>query len=240
MKILSFFSKLCSLILDYILPFKCLSCSEYVLSANAFCPKCWLELNFITKPLCNQCGRGLPFSVRDDSSCLQCVKQSPPYDLARALLKFDEKSKHLIHSLKYYDKTSLAKVFAKNLYNIYKKEIEASDIIIPVPMHRFKRMLRFYNQAFVLAQAISALSNKPVYSDVLIKTKWTRSQAKLNKKAREANLMKSFAVRNAEVIRNKRVILVDDVSTTGSTAKACSIELKKYASDVFLLCIALT
>ena len=240
LKVLSFINRMSSFILDYILPFKCLSCNELVVSANSFCPKCWVELNFITKPFCNKCGRSMPFTVEKDSSCLKCIKQSPSFDIARAVVTFDEKSKHLIHSLKYYDKTSIAKAFAKNLYSIYRKEIEEADLIIPVPMHKLKRMLRFYNQALVIAQAISELSHKPVCSNVLIKTKWTRSQASLSKKEREANLMKSFAIRNAEIIKNKKLVLVDDVSTTGSTAKACSEELKKYADKVVLLCIAFT
>lgn len=240
MKNLNFVKAAFNLVLEYIFPFKCLSCSDIVLSANSFCPKCWLELNFLTKPLCNKCGRSLPFVVEENSCCLRCIKEEPPYDLARAIIKFDENSKHLIHSLKYYDKTSLAKSFAKSLYSIHKKEIEEFDIIIPVPMHRIKRMMRFYNQAFELAREISALSNKPVAANVLIKTKWSRPQATLSKKERQKNLVKSFAVINAEIIRNKKIILVDDVSTTGSTAKACSYELKKYASDVLLLCIAFT
>jgi ComF family protein len=156
------------------------------------------------------------------------------------MLKFDDQSKKTIHRLKYYDRTGIAKSFAKSLYSIYRKEIDSFDFLIPVPMHRLKRMLRFYNQAFVLAKEISLMSNKPILSDVLLKTKWTKPQASLSQKARNQNLKGSFEIQNATKIQGKKIILVDDVATTGSTAKACAQELKQYASEVFVLCIAFT
>jgi len=228
------------LVLNYALPFRCLSCDELTLNNNSFCPKCWFNLNFITYPFCNVCGRSLPFIVTQNSACLKCIQKPPAYDLARAMLKFDEQSKKLIHHFKYYDKTSLAKAFAKHLCSIYKNEIKDFDLIIPVPMYKLKRMLRFYNQAFVLAKEVSLISKLTVHADVLLKTKWTKPQATLSKKERDKNLKNSFIIKNPQIIQNKKIILIDDVATTGTTIETCAKELKKYASQVLVLCIAFT
>jgi ComF family protein len=225
--------------LGYALPSRCLSCDETVTTKFSFCPNCWNKLNFITKPFCKICGRSLAFSVLDPC-CLKCIQHPPSYDLARAILKFDECSKKLIHNLKYYDKTILAKAFAQTIYNVHKEEIANFDLILPVPMHRLKRMLRFYNQAFLLAKELAIIAQKPICPDVLLKTKWTKPQASLSQKERENNLKNSFTIKNSAQIQGQKVILVDDVLTTGSTAKICAKELKKYASKVFIICVAFT
>ena len=222
------------------MPPQCSACRALVLSHNALCPQCWKSLEFISKPLCPRCGRALPFFVEHYPDCFKCVNQPPAYDLARGLFKFDEHSKRLIHNFKYYDKTSLATTFAQMLYNTYKLEIADFEVIIPVPMHRFKRMIRFYNHSFILGAALGKIADKPVYANVLLKTRWTAAQATLNKKQRQLNLDNSFSLANIELIKNKKVILIDDVSTTGATAAAICKELKKHAKEVFLLCVALT
>lgn len=227
-------------LLEYVFPLKCLMCSEMVMQANGFCSLCWNKLSFITKPFCNLCGKMLPFSVECDSSCLKCMSQKPIYDMARGVLKFDEESKKLIHHFKYYDKTTLAKIFALNMLNQYSSIIQQSDLIIPVPMHRFKRMLRFYNHAFILAKELASIAHKSVLSDVLIKSKWTKSQAKLSKKERDVNLANSFELQNTHLIKNKKILLIDDVLTTSATANACSKLLKKHAQSVSVLVVALT
>ena len=238
--ILRLLKKCITELLFYILPPKCPSCTTNVTDMHAFCAPCWSDLNFITKPFCNICGKTLPFTVKQETNCLQCYHNPPIYQHARAILNFDEKSKKLIHYFKYYDKTSLAKIFANTLYTLYSDEINKCDIIISVPMHKLKRMLRFYNHAFVLAQEIAKISNKPLHGDILIKTKWTKSQAKLSKKQRDRNLYGSFEIKNQALIANKKVILVDDVLTTGSTISICTKELKKYAHSVLVLCVAFT
>ncbi len=168
------------------------------------------------------------------------MSQKPIYDMARGVLKFDEESKKLIHHFKYYDKTTLAKIFALNMLNQYSSIIQQSDLIIPVPMHRFKRMLRFYNHAFILAKELASIAHKSVLSDVLIKSKWTKSQAKLSKKERDVNLANSFELQNTHLIKNKKILLIDDVLTTSATANACSKLLKKHAQSVSVLVVALT
>jgi len=226
--------------LEYFFPNLCPCCDKSVVDQDAICTNCWSKLSFISSPFCKTCGRQLPYVVEEESSCLSCIKEPPEYDVARFSFQFNRQSKKFIHYFKYYDKTRLASVFAKILYNMYGKLIDEYDVIIPVPMHRFKRMLRFYNQSLVLAQQLSKISGKEVLPDVLCKVRWTRSQAMLSQKERRQNVNGSFDIEYPEKIQGKKVMLIDDVSTTRSTVNACAKELRAYASKVFVLCIAAT
>ncbi|WP_106874510.1 ComF family protein [Candidatus Phycorickettsia trachydisci] len=226
--------------LEYFFPNLCPCCDKSVVDLDAVCTNCWSKLNFISAPFCKTCGRQLPYVVEEESSCLACIKDPPEYDVARFSFQFDRNSKKLIHYFKYYDKTRLASVFARILYNMYGKLIDEYDVLIPVPMHRFKRMLRFYNQSLVLAQQLSKISGKKVLPDVLNKVRWTKSQAMLSQKERKQNVNGSFDIDYPEKIQGKKVILIDDVSTTRSTVNACAKELRAYAAKVFVLCIAAT
>lgn len=180
-------------------------------------------------------------NLGDDQTCLKCIKTPPQYDMARAVFKFDEKSKKLIHAFKYYDKTVLGEKFAEMLVARYREEIEGSDLILPVPMHKLKRLLRMYNQAGVLALALGARVGKPVMHDVLVKKKWTSAQTLLPRAARLKNVAGSIVARRAEAVRGKKVILVDDVMTTGASVSACAAVLKRAgAREVMVLSVAAT
>ena len=132
-------------------------------------------------------------------------------------------------------------MFAKLLLARYEADIEDIDIIVPVPMHRLKRLLRHYNPAQVLAKEISLLLNKKMIADILIKTKWTKPQTTLSKIARKQNLKNSLTVNKKHNIKGAKILLVDDVRTTGTTSNACSNLLKKAgAKNVKLLTIGAT
>lgn len=232
-------------LVNYILPLRCLSCYELVVGDKGFCAQCWNKLNFITKPYCKLCGYQFNLTILEGSICGKCIKQKPYFDNARSLLKFDQHSKEVIHAFKYYDRTELAEVFAKLIYNKYNSEFADIDIIIPTPMYKLKRLLRMYNQAHILAKELAILVKKPLYPNLVIKTKWTKPQASLSKAERERNLSGSFKI-NARTlakfsIENKTILLVDDVMTTGTTVQSCSKLLKAMgAKSVFVVTIAMT
>ena len=110
-------------------------------------------------------------------------------------------------------------MFAKLIIARYKQEIEEVDLVIPVPMHRIKRIFRQYNPAQILAKDIADLLKIPMVPDVLIKTKWTKPQTKLTKYQREKNLSGSLVFNIKRIVKGMRVLLVDDVKTTGTTCK---------------------
>lgn len=173
--------------------------------------------------------------------CLQCMIAERHYDHGRALFKFDARSKQLIHALKYYDKSIVALVAAKMLYQRYHREIDGYEIIIPIPMHKLKRLFRLYNQAQLLAEQLAIISKKSVMSDNLLKIKFTASQTTLSRKQRLSNVRHSFIVSEPSLITGKKVILVDDVVTTGSTMNHCAELLKKAgATEIMALSIAVT
>ena len=125
------------------------------------------------------------------------------------------------------------------LVSKYKDEIEEADLVIPVPMNKIKRIKRLYNHSQILAENIGNVLKKRVRSDILLKIKHTKPQTGLSKAQRLKNLVGAFKIQNGTSITNKRILLVDDVITTSSTASLCAKLLKKAgASEVIMLCIA--
>lgn len=232
--------KLVKKILDYIFPNRCLSCKAFVQEKSSFCSDCWDEFHFIKEPYCYICSYQLEKSnAVANQVCLSCMKSRPSFEFARCLLKYDESSKKLIHNLKYYDNTNLAKPLSKMLITKYIEDIQDIDIVIPVPMNRFKRIKRLYNHAQLIAEEVSRLIGKKARSDILLKVKNTKPQTVLSKENRLKNLAGSMSIAKGQSIQGKKILLIDDVMTTGSTAEAASKLLKKEgAKSVILLCIA--
>ncbi len=229
------------IIISYIFPPKCLSCSEVTLGAAEFCSNCWYKFEFIVKPYCSLCGQKLEISVLENMLCSGCFEHRPNYDLSRSLMKFDQQSKRLIHAFKYQDKTMIAKTIAKLFLLQYGAQIVNIDIIVPVPMNRFKRLFRRYNPAAVLALEIAKITNKPVKQDVLIKSKWTKSQTSLSKSEREKNIETSVIFNKNCDIMGRKILLVDDVITTKTTITKCTSLLKNAgAESVYVMSIAMT
>ncbi len=229
-------------ITHYIFPYRCISCSEFVQEESNICSKCFKKLNFITAPYCNICGTPFEFVMEWVNICNKCTAAgAPKYEMSRSLFKFDEHSRHLIYGFKYNDKTMHAKMFAKLLFARYQSELDNVNIIVPVPMNRWKRLFRSYNPAQILAQDMARIMNRPMIPDMLIKQKWTIAQTGLNKKERSKNLQQSIKFREKYSIKNKIILLVDDVKTTGATSNLCSMILKKAgAKSVKLVTISLT
>ena len=179
-------------------------------------------------------------SLSEDMSCGRCIARPPSFDFARSLLKFDKNSKQLIHAFKYHDKIELAKFFSQLLYKTYCNQIGNIDYIIPVPMHRIKRLLRMYNQADLLCKEIAMRAGKLRVPDLLIKTKWTKSQVYLSKRARKENLRNTIKLNPKYDVRDKVILIIDDVVTTGSTLDYCSKLLKNAgAKSVIALTVAM-
>lgn len=230
------------LLLDLIIPPRCAMCAKVVASPHTLCPDCFAKLEFITAPICKVCGLPLDISERHEMICARCAAVSKTYfDFARAAVIYNDASRKIISDFKYYDKTELVKIMAKFIYAIAGIDYAKFDFIIPVPIHKDRLRLRKYNQAALLAKELSSLINKPYYVNLLVKEKATLTQAELNYSLRQKNIKNSFSVTNPTKIKGAKIILIDDVITTGATMNECAKVLKKAgAQEVMGLAFAHT
>ncbi len=217
-------------ILKLFLPPRCIKCGTVLGDDDGLCPECFNNLNFISEPYCQKCGR--PFEeIKKQKKliCGKCLKEKQsPFRLSRSALIYDDASKDLILALKFMDKTENAKVMAKWLH-IAGKDIwqEGVDVLIPVPLHYTRLLKRKYNQSALLSLELNKLIKKEVDLSSLVKHKKTKPQVQFSGKERIKNVKDAFMVKNPESIKGKRVVLIDDVMTTGSTLKECAKALKK-------------
>lgn len=175
--------------------------------------------------------------------CGKCIKSPPPFSRAHHLFYYKETGKSLIHKLKYGDQTYIARYASLWLHAKAKDFIKDIDFIVPVPMHRLRLLRRGFNQAALLGKHLSERTGKPFFPTALIRKKATRSQTSLTTLQRKANVQGAFAVCTTicPQIENARILLIDDVMTTGATIDACVHLLKKNgAQDVHVLTLART
>jgi len=227
------------LMLDALLPPQCLACHAIVDSPGNLCAACFSRFTFITAPHCERCGLPFETPVIEDVVCGACLQDPPSYAHARAAFVYNTDSRKLVLKLKHGDRTDAAAHLARWLHRAGGELIARCDVIVPVPLHRWRFLMRTYNQAALLANKVGALAHKPVCADAIVRTKRTSSQGGLDRVARRRNVAKAFAVNRPAAIVERRVLLIDDVLTTGATANACAETLLKAgASAVDVLVLA--
>ncbi|NQV47255.1 MAG: ComF family protein [Rhodospirillaceae bacterium] len=216
-------------VLDMLLPSQCLSCDTLVEDPGTLCVDCWQEISFIGDPHCDICG--LPFELAGDSQdigdgllCGSCVRKPPVFDRARAAFAYDEHSRGLILAFKHADRTDSATPFAGWMIRAGAGLLADADLIVPVPLHYSRLFSRRYNQSALLAVGIGRLSGIPVNPDLLVRTRRTPSQGKLSPVARRRNVGGAFKAPAAAEpgLAGRRVLLIDDVLTSGATASAAT------------------
>lgn len=181
-------------------------------------------LSFITGPVCQRCGQPFELDLGPDAECAACIARPPPWRQARAALVYDDVSRIPILALKRSGRRDGLKVMANWMAQAGAPLIETADLIIPVPLHYQRLVLRGYNQAGWLAGAVAKRAGKPVDHVSLKRSRPTPSQANMNARARHRNVAGAFKVASSARSRleNRHVLLVDDVMTTGATLKAAS------------------
>ncbi|CAO5682900.1 MAG: hypothetical protein HEEMFOPI_00803 [Holosporales bacterium] len=231
-------------IVDYIFPNSFLSCHSIQIDSQIFfCHDCWKELIFIQKPFCAICG--IPFSYEEkgieksDILCLHCHKSKPAFDSARSLFIYNNTIKKPILMFKHHDQTQYAKSFGLLLKHYLEKENVAFDIIMPIPLHWVRLLKRQFNQSALMAKYIGKTMQKPVDFDALKKSRNTPSQEKKSRIERIINVEQAFCVKNPLTVLDKKILLIDDVMTTGSTLHEAAAVLKNAkAKEVHCLSIA--
>jgi ComF family protein len=209
--------------------------------AGALCGACWQALHFLESPLCECCGLPLEGAEAGDILCGGCIADRPLYRRARAVFGYDEASRPLVARFKYRDRTELAESFARWMARSGYGLIGGCDVITPVPLHPLRLVMRRFNQAGLLALSMGRRSGLPVVPDLLRRIRFTPPQVGLSAEARRRNVAHIFRLRPryAEKIKDMRILLVDDVLTTGATAEACTrVLLRSGAAAVDVLTLA--
>lgn len=229
-------------ILNILLPPRCCCCGRAVLSEHTLCEHCFDQINFISKPYCKFCG--MPFENEKEANvqkiCPECAKARRIVRLQRSAMIYDDFSKKLIIDFKFYAKTQNAQLLAKWLHMAGKDIFdEGVDLIMPVPLSKRRLLRRGYNQAAILARLVSKQTG--VRADVLSlkKIKHTKPQSVLSGNARLKNVRQVFEVKPELNVKEKRVVLIDDVMTTGATLAECAkVLMKAGAKSVDTLTVA--
>ena len=210
----------------FLYPAKCRVCEAFleVTSVPYICADCWHDIQFVAPPWCDICGtpdvRGL---------CDECATAPPRYGKLRSIAFYQTTLQQAIHLFKFEKK----KVFAPHLTRLINAHIPIDcciadyDFILPVPIHKKRLRERGFNQATLLAKGIAQPEGVPVLTNALVRHKHTVAQSSLGMEARQHNIIGAFEIPNPEVIRNKRLLIVDDVFTTGATIREAVNELWK-------------
>jgi ComF family protein len=229
-------------ILDFVFPPLCAACRAPVTEAHNFCARCWGGIGFLSDPVCTVCGFPFEFDAGADTLCAACQQHLPAFDMARSLMRYDDASRDPILAFKRADRLDLVPAFARWALAAGRDLIRDTDVVVPVPLLRWRLWHRRFNQSALIARAIGRLAGKPVSCLALVRTRATPSQGDMpSAAARRRNVQGAFRVpreRTGEV-REKCVLLIDDVFTTGSTIEACARALKRAgAARVLVLTLA--
>lgn len=226
---------------DFILPPVCLNCLEPLAASNSLCADCWQNISFISTPYCQITGQPLPYDCGPEALSLSAIAAPPHYDKARSTALYKGTMRSLIHKLKYQDKHELTTLLARWLLTTGHELLPECDMLIPIPLYRWRLWQRRFNQSALLAARLSQLSGKPCNHTILTRPKKTRQQVGLNEKQRKNNLQGAFKIdrHHLPYLEGKTILLIDDVITTGATANAAASALKKAGcNQVYLLSLA--
>lgn len=227
--------------LDLVYPPACSGCGVLLGSKASLCPHCWSTLAFIERPFCEVLGTPFSHDLGPGILSADAIANPPPFNRLRSVALYDDLARSLVHSLKYRDRTDLAPMMAGWMLRAGEGTVQAADLIVPVPLHRLRLVWRKFNQSAELARALGSLSGKPVLIDAVRRTKRTRRQIGLGPKAREENVRGAFSItpEGREALFGRRVVLADDVYTTGATVSAVTRALKRAGVvDVTVLTFA--
>ena len=228
---------------DLLLPPLCLGCRAPLISHDALCVTCWQGIDFIRQPLCDRLGLPMPFDPGGGRLISAAAAAAPPdYDRARAVAHYGGTMRTLVHALKFEDRQELRRLLGRLLHEAGRELLTDADLIVPVPLSRWRLFSRRFNQAALLGGELARLTALPHAPLVLQRTKRTKSQVGLTRRQRRENMAGAFAVeqRRKAKISGRRVLLIDDVVTTGATVSACARALKRAgAIRVDVLALAL-
>src|ERR1700742_734294 len=218
----------------------CVACREPV-DGEGVCAECWSKLSFIERPYCPRLGIPFVYDPGPDMLSMEAIASPPAYQRARAALRYDDVARTLVHALKYQDRTDLAPAMGRWMARAGRELLDGADMLIPVPLHWRRAWHRRYNQSGALGRVIERQSGVKLRGDILLRVRATEQQVGLSRPQRASNVQGAFKVsadRQSE-IAGRRLILIDDVLTSGATVDACARALlRARAAQVDVLVFA--
>jgi len=227
--------------LDTALPRLCPACRDLV-TDQGVCPTCWSKLAFIAAPYCPRLGIPFAYDPGPGILSMQAIADPPAYQRARAAVRYDDVAAKLVHAFKYGDRLDLGPLLGRWMVRAGKELFEGADALVPVPLHWRRLWARRFNQSATLAQAISRATAIPVTHTALRRVKATVQQVGLSRAERATNVQGAFRVDPAgkAEVAGRRLIVIDDVLTSGATSDACARALLRAgAAQVDVLVFAL-
>jgi ComF family protein len=232
-------------LLNMVLPPRCPLCNRDGTgeTVSPFCGSCAEKIIEMKGPCCPTCGRPLPsqelLEENPEFKCGICRIHPLYLDSTHLLAHFSGPIRESIHLFKYSEHCRLGRDLIRRFRSRIKELLPKVDILIPIPLHPLRLRMRGFNQSVILGREVSRMEGIPIALDLIIRTRKGSPQVGLRGKERLRNVRGSFAVRKPEKIKDKKVLLVDDVMTTGATANECARVLKKAnAGSVHLLALA--
>ena len=225
-------------LLDFALPPRCPGCGAITDRAHLFCFQCWSGLNFLGSPCCRRCSLPFEYESGEEALCGACSADPPHYDRLRAAVAYGEVSRKVALRLKYGGRPGHAETLAR----LMQRHLDQQDAILaPVPLHRWRIWKRGYNQAALIAGALSRRCGLESRLDLLERVKATPALRGKNPRERREAVAGAFRIaeRHRQIVPNRSFVIVDDVYTSGATANACARILKRAgAARVEILCWA--
>jgi ComF family protein len=213
-------------VLDLLLPPACVLCAAPVDAAGLLCEECFGDLQLVGEPCCQCCGTPfeLAWHAADGGLCGRCLDAPPVFERARAAMNYDRASRRLVLPFKHADRVEYAGLLARLMARAGANLLRDSQLIVPVPLHRRRLFVRRYNQAALLARTLGKMSDRPVLADALRRIVATESLGGKSAAERREEVAGAFAVRprRAQSLRGRRILLIDDVMTSGATVNECA------------------
>ncbi len=228
------------LALDIALPTLCVSCREPV-AGEGVCAACWAKLSFIGPPFCPRLGIPFVYDPGPGLLSMEAIADPPAYTRARAAVRYDDVARTLVHALKYQDRTDLAPAMGRWMARAGQELLEEADVLVPVPLHWRRGWSRRYNQSGALARVIARQTGVILARDALRRVRPTQQQIGLSRSERASNVQGAFkiAAEQKSQIQGRRIVLIDDVLTSGATVDACARALlRAKAAQVDVLVFA--
>ena len=226
--------------LNIALPTLCVSCHEPV-AGEGVCAACWSKLSFIAPPFCVRLGIPFVYDPGPGLLSMQAIADPPAYQRARAAVRYDEIARTMVHALKYQDRTDLAPTMGRWMTRAGQELLGNADAVVPVPLHWRRGWSRRYNQSGALASVIGRSAHLPVIGNALRRVRPTLQQVGLSKADRALNVQGAFKVplEDKSSVQGRRIVLIDDVLTSGATVDACTRALlRARAASVDVLVFA--